>query len=312
MSAAQTTPALIAVDWGTSSFRACLASPDGAVLDRHDNASGILTVRDCAFTPVLNPALAPWVATHGKLPVIMSGMIGSRQGWREAPYIACPVRLADVASALLPLPPDPMAQAMQISIIPGVSTRDASGTPDVMRGEETQIFGALELLGLTDGVFVLPGTHSKWVTVAGGAITGFATYMTGEVFAALKQHTILGRMMQDGGPSSAGFERGLKAASELQGAPGALLRQIFSVRTLGLFDELAGAEQADYLSGLLIGAEIRAASAGQDSIVVIGNEALTARYATALRSLGVEPVAAPPDCAAAGTVAIARAAGLLG
>ena len=304
-------PALIAVDWGTSAFRACLMARDGAVRDRRENASGILTVRDGAFAPVLDLALAPWVATHGKLPIIMSGMIGSRQGWREAAYVPCPVRIADIAGALLPLPPDATPSGCRIAIVPGVTTRDAAGVPDVMRGEETQIFGALERLGVSDGVFVLPGTHSKWVTVAGGAITGFATYMTGEVFAALKQHTILGRMMQDGGPSSAGFERGLAAASKVQDGPGVLLRQIFSVRTLGLSNELAGAEQADYLSGLLIGAEIRAASAGQDSVVVIGNEALTARYATALRSLGIEPVAAPPDCAAAGIVAIARAAAIV-
>ncbi len=309
-------PALIAVDWGTSSFRAFLTSASGQVLDAVETASGILRIADGQFAPVLQVATAPWVSAHGPLPVLMSGMIGSRQGWCEAPYQACPVRIADAARALLPLPETLTGGGLRVSIVPGVVARDASGHPDVMRGEETQIFGALERLGVNAGTLVLPGTHSKWVTVADGAITGFSTYMTGEVFSALKDHTILGRLMPapraGAGPSSgAAFVRGVSAAAGIAGGPGALLRLIFSARTLGLFDELASEDIADYLSGLLVGAEIRDAAGATSEVVVIASDALAARYGQAFRSLGIEPITAPADCAAAGLAALARHAGMI-
>ena len=266
-------PALIAIDWGTSSFRAMLATADGIVLGTVANTSGILSVHDAQFAAVLQSAIQPWLSTQGDLPVVMSGMIGSRQGWCEAPYIACPAPLKDLAAAAIRLTPA-MTGLPHVAIIPGVVSRDASGHPDVMRGEETQIFGALARLGIDAGTFVLPGTHAKWVTVAGGAITGFSTYMTGEVFAALKDHSILGRLMRDGGPpdatpSATGFERGLAAAAKAKGGPGALLRHIFSARTLGLFDELAPDEIGDYLSGLLIGSEICDAAAGTSGLPLL-------------------------------------------
>lgn len=307
-------PALIAVDWGTSSFRAFLTAADGAVLGVVETPSGILRVVDGQFAAVLQAAIAPWISAHGDLPVLMSGMIGSRQGWHEVPYQPCPVRTGDLARALLRLP-EALTQNLRVSIVPGVVTRDASGAPDVMRGEETQIFGALERLGLNAGTFVLPGTHSKWVTVADGAISRFSTYMTGEVFAALKDHTILGRLMRapvsSAGPASgASFLRGV-AAAQIAGGPGVLLRLVFSARTLALFGELAAEDIADYLSGLLIGAEIREAAGASAEVVVIASDALASRYADAFRSLGIEPVTAPADCAAAGLAALARNAGLI-
>ena len=307
-------PALIGVDWGTSSFRAFLTTRDGRVLDAQDSASGILSVSDGDFRSVLTAAVAPWLNVHGPLPVLMSGMIGSLQGWHEAPYVPSPARLSDLAAALA-IVPDHVGGAAGVAIVPGVVARDAAAAPDVMRGEETQIFGALERLGLTSGTFVLPGTHSKWVTVADGAITGFATYMTGEVYAALKDHTILGRLMQDseGTPKvrSFGFERGLAASAGATGGPGALLRQVFSARTLGLFGELEPAAIADYLSGLLIGAEIRDAVRDQAVVTVIANDTLARRYTSALGQLGIVSDNAPSDCAAIGHAAIAKAAGLI-
>ncbi len=302
---------LIAVDWGTTSFRAYLLGPGGRVLDSTSSANGILAAKD-RFEATLKTAVAPWIAANGPLPVLMSGMIGSRQGWAEAPYVHCPAGLADVAPNLLPLA---VAGLGPVAIVPGADTRSALGAPDVMRGEETQIFGALACLGLSEGMFVLPGTHAKWVQVTDGRIAGFATYMTGEIFAALKGHTILGRMMAEPADVSAignGFLRGVDAGMDDGGGAGALLHRVFSVRTLGLFDELAPTEAADYLSGMLIGAEIQDAAHGLSEVIVIGSEAMAARYTLALQHAGLDATAAPPDCAAAGLYAIARAKGLMG
>jgi 2-dehydro-3-deoxygalactonokinase len=137
----------------------------------------------------------------------MSGMIGSRQGWVEAPYVACPAGLEEVAAGLVRTP----FAGADVSIVPGMESA-SGGMRDVMRGEETQVFGALAGLGLPGGRFVLPGTHSKWLLAEGGRIRSFSTYMTGEIYAACKGHTILGRLMQDGPFSASAFQRGVTAA----------------------------------------------------------------------------------------------------
>ena len=145
-------------------------------------------------------------------------------------------------------------------IVAGVECASAT-MRDVIRGEETQVFGALAALGAEGGRFLLPGTHSKWVVAEGEKIVSFSTYMTGEVYGAMRDHTILGRLMQEGGEAAAAFARGVKDGSRA-GSPGALLNRLFGVRTAGLFGETSGGELADYLSGLLIGAEIADAGAG--------------------------------------------------
>ena len=153
---------------------------------------------------ILAAAVAPLRARHGPLPVLMCGMIGSRQGWAEAPYCRLPAGLAELAGSLHAMP----GGRQRIAIVAGVASLPADAAPDVMRGEETQVLGALAAMRLSDGLFVLPGTHSKWVTVVDGRITAFKTYMTGEVFAAMKDHTILGRLMADGGTGGEGFVAG--------------------------------------------------------------------------------------------------------
>lgn len=302
-------PALIAVDWGTSSLRAYLTAADGAILDVVRSADGIMAVTDGAFPETLETTIAPWRQRHGALPVALSGMIGSRQGWHEAPYASLPARLADIAAAAVRVPSDAPAPVV---IAPGIAGTDRNGLPDVMRGEETQIFGAMQLMARDGGTFVLPGTHAKWVTVADGAITAFATYMTGELFAALRGHTILGRMMPADSASPCGFTRGVETAASLSGGPGTLLHAIFSARTQGLLGGVPEGDLADYLSGLLIGAEIREAARDAQRVILIGEAALTGRYATALDILGRASEQAPADCVVAGLIAVAKAAGLLG
>ncbi|MEM7751728.1 MAG: 2-dehydro-3-deoxygalactonokinase, partial [Pseudomonadota bacterium] len=183
---------LIAADWGTTSLRVYVVADDGAILETSESSNGILSIPNDQFGAILQQSLAALATDTAGLPIVLSGMIGSRQGWVEAPYAKCPVSIDDLATAVIKVD---MAEEHDVHIIPGIETRSGTGVPDVIRGEETQVFGALAKLDIANGTFLLPGTHSKWVTVENRQILGFQTYMTGEVFSALRDHTILGRMM---------------------------------------------------------------------------------------------------------------------
>jgi 2-dehydro-3-deoxygalactonokinase len=295
---------LIGLDWGTSACRAYLMGADGALLARLTDGPGILKVEQGGFGAWLDSMIGGWIATHGVVPVMLSGMIGSRQGWREAPYAACPAGADDLVERLVRFPHDGLA----LALAPGLSCEN-DGMPDVMRGEETQILGCLALSGREEGLFLLPGTHSKWAEVAGGRIASFRTFMTGEVFGALKDHTILGRLMHDGS-DGAGFACGVQEGAAL-GSAGALLNRLFATRSYGLMGVLAEAALSDYLSGLLIGAEVAtAAGKARGAVTIIASAALAQRYTQALRLLGQDSTLAPEDCVAAGHWRLARAAGL--
>ena len=294
-------PQLIGLDWGTTSCRAYLIGADGAVLERLVDGPGILRVENGAFGTALDAMIGGWP----ELPVILSGMIGSRQGWVEAPYARCPAGADDIVTALASI----AHPVSNIALVPGLSTENG-GMPDVMRGEETQIFGALALSKNERGLFLLPGTHSKWAEVAGGRIVSFRTFMTGEVFGALKDHTILGRLMRDDVSDAVAFARGVREGAAI-GSAGALLNRIFATRTYGLMGKLADTALADYLSGLLIGAEVAEATRQtKGAVTIIASPALAQRYTDALRLLGRNSTLAPDDCVAAGHWRIARAAGL--
>ncbi|MDP2452171.1 MAG: 2-dehydro-3-deoxygalactonokinase [Polaromonas sp.] len=268
---------LLAVDWGTSSLRGALVAPDGQVLEERALARGILSVAAGEFPAVFENAFGDWM-TAGTL-CLISGMAGSQQGWREAPYCACPAGFSDIAARLEWLEPG------RIAIVPGLSI-STDGVPDVMRGEETQIVGALLLLGITDARLVLPGTHSKWVTVAGGRITDFSTWMTGEFYALLRQHSILARTLPAGEPPADTAAFGQGVARALAG-PG-LLHTAFSTRTLSLFQRMAPDTLPSYLSGLVIGEELKGQNLQRgESVVLMGAEALTAHYEQALAQLDV-------------------------
>lgn len=293
---------LIGVDWGTTRLRAALMEDDGTVVARAGSDKGLMAAGG-AFEDALAEVIGPWLESI-PAPILMSGMVGSRQGWVEAPYVAPPVTLRDLARAAVPVE----TRLGPARIVPGVALRGDTGPADVMRGEETEIFGALDRLGRTGGTFVMPGTHSKWVSVADGAIVDFRTFMTGEVFAALKGHTILGRTMSEAagaGEEGDAFARGLAAARAL-GAAGDLLSALFAVRAEALFGRLAPGEGAAYLSGLLIGAEVAAAARGGE-VILVGAAALAERYRTALEAAGVAVIAAPEGSAARGQALIAAA-----
>ena len=297
---------LIAIDWGTTSARAYCLDATGKVIATRTVPLGVLQVQDGCFPEALAVLLGDW---HDVVaPRLACGMVGSRQGWREAPYVDCPAPLAALAAGIVRTKGDALA------IVPGVRTRDSNGIPDVMRGEETQLVGAV---GESEErvLAVLPGTHCKWALVEHGRIRDFATYMTGEMYSVLLQHSILGRLAQsaggDPGPGFAlGMARGLGA--------GGLSHDLFGARTLVLTGELAARDVSDWLSGLLIGREVRNARlwahrAGCDGarVRLVGADALLARYAAAMTQAGIGVDMAPSEAAALGLWKIAQHAALV-
>jgi 2-dehydro-3-deoxygalactonokinase len=272
-----TTPALIALDWGTSRFRAYLLDSAGAVLERVASEDGLMAVKPGGFPAVLAIRCGTWLARHPDIPVIMAGMVGSRNGWVEAPYRPCPATASDIAGAMVSVD---IGNGRQARIVPGLSTRDASGAPDVMRGEETLALGA----GLENGTIILPGTHSKWLQIEKGVLNRFATFMTGEFYAALLGHTLLGKLREE--PDEAiGFAKGLEAAKR----PGGLTHQAFAARTAVLLGDMKGHEVAPFLSGLLIGSEVDAGLAMDENggdIVLIADGMIAESYAKALAARG--------------------------
>jgi 2-dehydro-3-deoxygalactonokinase len=289
---------LIAIDWGTSSLRGALLAADGSVLQEMSSPEGILAVAPGGFQAVFDKHFGGWQRSTGALALI-AGMAGSRQGWQEAPYCACPAGFADIASQLHWVEPG------RIALVPGLSC-EQQGVPDVMRGEETQVFGALELLGVETVRLVLPGTHSKWVEVQERRIVAFRTFMTGELYALLRQHSILARTLppDDGALDEQAFIRGLAHAR----ASTSLLHAAFSVRTLALFDRLPPASMPSYLSGLVIGDELRSQplATTKDPVLVIGAPGLAARYQLALESLGITAMTVGAQASWRGLWAIAR------
>jgi 2-dehydro-3-deoxygalactonokinase len=290
---------LIALDWGTTSLRAYLLGDGGAILERRAEPSGILHVAERDFRAVFDRITGDWRERAPALRAIASGMIGSAQGWVEAPYASLPADLESVARALATVPD------VNLRIVPGLAQR--GGAPDVMRGEETQLFGAMDRSAALSagGVAVLPGTHSKWVRVARGRVERFTTYMTGELFDVLSHHSILGRLTEprpDASPGAA-FRRGVRRARD---AAGGLASLVFSARSSVLVGDLAAADSLEYLSGVLIGDEVRSGlSAGERPAALIGAPALCLRYAVALEELGVAGVDALGDTAPAGLWQIA-------
>lgn len=295
---------LIGVDWGTSRLRAYLIGDAGEIRATLEAEKGLMHVPAGGYAGVLEDCLLPWRDEMATTPILMSGMVGSRQGWQEVPYAELPVTIEDLAAATKPV----VARGFHdLAIVPGVAAgMDGSTWGDVMRGEEVEVFGALAELGLTEATLVLPGSHAKWVHAADGAIVRFQTFMTGEVFDALARHTILSKMMPLGGADPESFARGAAAARELEAA-GTLLTRLFNIRAETLFGRQSEDGAADFLSGLLIGAEVAAAAGDVKEVVVVGAANLTARYRAALDLAGIKAVAAPPQAAATGLRLIAAA-----
>jgi 2-dehydro-3-deoxygalactonokinase len=273
------TERFIALDWGSTSFRAYLADRSGAVFDSASAPAGILSVSDGDFDAALERLLPAWGTS---LPVMAAGMITSRQGWIELPYVPCPAGAADLAAALRP---HVSKRGRVIHFSTGLSCRSKDGMPDVMRSEETQVLGSLES---GSAVYVAPGTHSKWIDAASDRIAHFSTYVTGEVFAALRTHTLIGKLIVDAPHDGEAFARGVKAALA---DPGGLLHRVFSVRSLALFGEMKPEHLASYLSGQVIGTEVAHARASRPetkNAIILASEGIGSRYAEAMAIAGIK------------------------
>lgn len=316
-------PELIALDWGTSSLRAFLMAA-GQVLEQRQSAHGIQHLPQPGregFEQAFKAIAGDWVQQWPHLPVLACGMVGSAQGWREAPYVRCPVDMRTLAESHVSIE---SGLGPSVTITPGVLYDQAGELPDVMRGEETQIAGALLVnhQWADRSCIVLPGTHSKWAHVEGGRITRYSTYMTGEMFDVMRRYSILGRLMPQGDvtdvnlDSNAGaFALGVSTAQ--QSRPGALLHELFATRTLGLTGRFPATSLTEYLSGLLIGQELIAGltSAGDLSaipLVMVGDPALCARYQMALKLLGSSTGQLLDNTAPSGLWLLAQTAGLVG
>lgn len=296
------TPAFIALDWGTTSFRAYLATADGRVLETLSGPDGILSVTNGDFETVLETNIGRWDAS---LPVMAAGMITSRQGWIELPYVACPATAGDLARAIHH---HSTATGRRIAFVTGLSWRSPEGVPDVMRSEEAQVFGSL---GHGFSHFVAPGTHSKWITVEDGRIVRFATYVTGEIFAALRDHTILGRLVRDSIDDEAAFARGVRAALA---DPSGFLHRIFSARSLALFGELPPQSIASYLSGQVIGTEMVHAMRGNPldaAYAVLASPGIGRSYFNAMTIAGLKVGYGEPHAIVRGLASVAKAARLI-
>jgi 2-dehydro-3-deoxygalactonokinase len=283
MSPSANSAAFIAVDWGTSNARFALCNQDGQALEIR-KGPGAVESRG-RFAEVFDAQTTEWRNAHGELSAYLCGMVGSAIGWVEAPYLPAPVDLHELADS-------PVRIRDRVFVVPGMRCTNPLGAPDVMRGEETQLFGALCRgdLGTGHRIVCMPGTHTKWAAMASGSLQEFLTAPTGEIFATLCEHTVLVRDKTT--PLThvpAEFERGLAEAAKHRGM---LLHQVFQARSLRLDKQLSPEGAASWVSGLLIGADVQGALTlfgehdAAEPVLVIGAPSLTASYATALSRTG--------------------------
>lgn len=268
------------VDWGTSSFRLWLSDAQGTVLGESRSDEGMMFCAENGFAPVLEKHLQH-VNAPSDLPVIICGMAGARQGWVEAPYISLPTALDDLAAQALRID----NQQRDIRILPGLAQRDARSA-NVMRGEETQLAGIAATM--PDGLVCMPGTHSKWTRLEKGAVTQFSTFMTGELFAVLSEHSILKHAVN----MDTGFDENTpafqRAVDKALGDPARVLDGIFGIRAAQLLGFEEKHDGAAHLSGLLIGAEAGAAKLlyGAGEIGLVSSGKLGALYQSVLEKAG--------------------------
>lgn len=303
---------LIAIDWGTSRLRGFLVAPDGSVSRRVESDDGVANVAAGAHPEIVARVCAPLLTRFPEAPVIMAGMIGSRNGWFEVPYVACPASRAELTRQMGQVN---MLDGRRAAIVPGVMAQGDQGESDVMRGEETLVVGS----GVEDGVIVLPGTHSKWVEVRRGRIVRFTTYLTGELFDLVRRHGFVARLAEEP-QDQAGFTRGLgvqsraigRATAPAQdaisalGLPGndrptapSLLSTLFEARAAVLLGRMHPRQVIPFISGLLIGDEVahgRAEYCGQARRVhVIAQEPHLGLYRQAFASQRIEATTLSPE-----------------
>jgi 2-dehydro-3-deoxygalactonokinase len=272
----------VGVDWGTSNVRAWGLASDGRVIAEASSDKGMSKLDRAGFEPALLDLIGDWLPHGRRTPVVACGMVGARQGWLDVPYRDAPCSPAAVGGVGHPQARD---QRLLVNILPGL--RQIDPTPDVMRGEETQIAGLLSDEPGFEGVVCLPGTHTKWVRVAAREIACFQTFMTGELFDLIGTHSVLRHSLGGDGWEEGEFMNSIEA---MMAAPESFAARLFSIRAEALVSGLAPAAARARLSGLLIGAELAAARPywwGRD-VLIVGNNQQAELYVKALSSLGAK------------------------
>lgn len=301
---------LIALDWGTSSLRAYLFDREGQLIEHRASALGVQKIQQNRFLEALESLCGAWLSEHPQATVIACGMIGSQQGWRDAGYRQCPIGVDELGAELCRAD-DLLGRPFRI--VPGLMM-DPQRRADIMRGEETQILGLPADYGQGQAVLVMPGSHCKWVELRDGFVTGFQSYLTGELFEAIAAHTIVGRLFPAIRPEhdEAAFAAGLQA---VRSEPQSLTAWLFSVRAQGITGVRPAPALPSYLSGLLIGAELNSALLqfrGVSRVTLIGDAQLCARYEQALELFGITAIQAADELASKGLFRLAARAGLIG
>ena len=292
----------IVADWGTTRFRAYLIE-NGAILDQVSSDEGVSALRKGEHRDVFLRQTGPWLKRHPEAPVLLVGMVGSREGWVEAPYATCPAGPAEIAAALIPVD----LGDRRGFIVPGLFCEPAPGAADVMRGEETLVLGS----GVENGLVLLPGTHPKWVEMRGGRVERFATYMTGEMYALLREHSMIGRPAAEPDDPN-GFDLGLDASLRNGGDSDSdrvgLLNLLFAARALVVSGRMSPHLLGPYLSGLLTGDEINGALSQfshPTSVTIVADSPRADLYVEALNRRGIATtVKAPQAALLAGLAAI--------
>jgi 2-dehydro-3-deoxygalactonokinase len=271
-------PELIAVDWGTSRLRAYLLGPRGDVLGKVESEDGIGPLGGAGHADAFERMCGPWRAAHPATPVLMAGMVGSRNGWREAPYVAVPTSVAELAANTVEVA---LAGGGHARIAPGLLKRGPARS-DVVRGEEMRALGAARPGAFS--LLCLPGTHAKWLSVDHDRLSDFRTFVTGELYGLIVEQSFIGSLGRPGEDDPDAFEAGLAAADE----PDGLTSVLFAARANVLDGRLAPEGVADYVSGCLIGTEVRhaLASAPTREITLVAGGEHAWRYETAIRRAG--------------------------
>ena len=285
------------VDWGTTNFRVFHMDNQNHLINKQELPLGLLQVKNGDFGTALENVLSSWLVSYKKLPIMMAGMVGSLNGWFNVDYVTTNVGVEQLAvkahQFILPW-------GAQGTIIPGVSYETTSGNFDVMRGEEVQVFGLSHLMKKPLFNAVLPGTHSKHVRVVNAQITEVSSFMTGELFSVLSKHTILGKGLPKQIDNKDAFIQGVKA-----GQTDKLTNALFTARTHKLFNKIADTDIHDYLSGLLIGYELK--SFNGSHIFLVGSKSLCEKYTIACDVLLIgSTYYSGDDCFLAGMIELTK------
>lgn len=271
----------VAIDWGTTNLRAFAINADGDVIAERGSDDGMGRLEPHQFEEALIKVVEPWLSNQSVMPIYTCGMVGARQGWKEAVYKNVPAAPASIDGLTIAPTTDPR---IDVKILPGLSQDEPA---DVMRGEETQIAGLLKLNPTFEGAVCLPGTHSKWVTIKHGAIMEFHTYMTGELFSLLSSQSVLRHSLSDGGEDYDAF---LEAAKMALDKPENVMANLFSIRASSLLSDADPIKSRARLSGMIVGQELSHAKSywSNQKIIVIGSEAVSDLYVKLLKSIGCQ------------------------